>query len=256
MCVCDTHNNHTHTNIYNAIPCTGRVPLLQAMAHDDMFLTDVCVRLQHYTCSRESFVYQRGERGGRGLRQPAACKRARRWGQQQHADSKSTVEASQLCTQQTHRSHSPRPPPGEVGGDVFILVRGELHVVESDGSTSLFRIPEGTVFGEATVLRHLEVGARAGRRGDALRRRSSPASASAGGALAGWRARHTPLAACTCCTRRDTKKSPPTNTRTAGLHARQAHRQCVVRDALHHAAHRPGGSRECWPSRGDARWLP
>jgi hypothetical protein len=39
----------------------GRVPLLQAMMHDEMFLTDVCVRLQHYTCSRDSFVYQRGE---------------------------------------------------------------------------------------------------------------------------------------------------------------------------------------------------
>ena len=38
----------------------ARVPLLQTMAHDDMFLTDVCVRLQYYTCTRESFVYQRG----------------------------------------------------------------------------------------------------------------------------------------------------------------------------------------------------
>lgn len=38
----------------------ARVPLLQTMAHDDMFLTDVCVRLQHYTCTQDSFVYQRG----------------------------------------------------------------------------------------------------------------------------------------------------------------------------------------------------
>jgi hypothetical protein len=38
----------------------ARVPLLRTMAHDDVFLTDVCVRLQHYTCTRDSFVYQRG----------------------------------------------------------------------------------------------------------------------------------------------------------------------------------------------------
>lgn len=38
----------------------ARVPLLQTMAHDDMFLTDVCVRLQHYTCTMDSYVYQRG----------------------------------------------------------------------------------------------------------------------------------------------------------------------------------------------------
>jgi hypothetical protein len=39
----------------------ARVPLLQAMAHDDMFMSDVCVRLQAYSCTRESFVFQRGE---------------------------------------------------------------------------------------------------------------------------------------------------------------------------------------------------
>lgn len=47
---------------------------------------------------------------------------------------------------------------GEVGGDVFILVRGELHVLDLDQETFLFRIPEGSMFGEATVLRHMEVG--------------------------------------------------------------------------------------------------
>lgn len=41
----------------------SHVPLLQAMAHDEVFLTDVCVRLQQYTSPRDSFVYQRGERG-------------------------------------------------------------------------------------------------------------------------------------------------------------------------------------------------
>lgn len=40
----------------------SRVPLLQAMAHDDMFMSDVCVRLQTYSCTRESFVFQRGEK--------------------------------------------------------------------------------------------------------------------------------------------------------------------------------------------------
>ena len=46
---------------------------------------------------------------------------------------------------------------GEVGGDVFILMRGELHVLDIDNETFLFKIPEGTVFGEATVLQHVEV---------------------------------------------------------------------------------------------------
>lgn len=64
-------------------------------------------------------------------------------------------------------AHQPPPPSiahsypacttGELGGDVFILVRGELHVLDSDGSTCIFRIGEGTVFGESTVLRHMEV---------------------------------------------------------------------------------------------------
>ena len=40
---------------------------------------------------------------------------------------------------------------------MFILVRGELHVLDSDQSTCMFKVSEGTVFGEATVLRHMEV---------------------------------------------------------------------------------------------------
>jgi hypothetical protein len=46
---------------------------------------------------------------------------------------------------------------GETGGDVFILIRGELHMVDMDKETFLAKIPEGGVFGEGTVLRHLEV---------------------------------------------------------------------------------------------------
>jgi hypothetical protein len=45
---------------------------------------------------------------------------------------------------------------GETGGDVFILIRGEISMLDSDG-TFLFKVPEGTIFGEATVLRHLQV---------------------------------------------------------------------------------------------------
>ena len=66
--------NHHHQQVLATLPFelrskilrhlyTGviaRVPLLQTMAHDDVFLTDVCVRLQQYTCSHNSFVYQRG----------------------------------------------------------------------------------------------------------------------------------------------------------------------------------------------------
>lgn len=49
------------------------------------------------------------------------------------------------------------PAAGETGGDVFILMRGELHMVDMDKETFLAKIPEGGVFGEGTVLRHLEV---------------------------------------------------------------------------------------------------
>ncbi len=76
-------NHQRHTQVLANIPfdmrskilrhlyegVIGRVPLLQTMVHDDVFLTDVCVRLQHYTCSGDSFVYQRGggrERAGSG----------------------------------------------------------------------------------------------------------------------------------------------------------------------------------------------
>jgi hypothetical protein len=52
---------------------------------------------------------------------------------------------------------------GESGGDVFILIRGELHMVDMDKETFLAKIPEGGVFGEGTVLRHLEVRACNGR---------------------------------------------------------------------------------------------
>jgi hypothetical protein len=62
----------------------ARVPLLQAMVGDDIFLTDVCVRLQHYTSSRDSFVYQRGavaaakppRRVGRMHETRCVCKRS------------------------------------------------------------------------------------------------------------------------------------------------------------------------------------
>jgi hypothetical protein len=37
------------------------VPLLKQMADDEMFLTDVCIRLQPYNCSANTYVYQRGE---------------------------------------------------------------------------------------------------------------------------------------------------------------------------------------------------
>lgn len=36
------------------------VPLLRNIADDDLFMTDMCIRLQPYTCSANTFVYQRG----------------------------------------------------------------------------------------------------------------------------------------------------------------------------------------------------
>jgi hypothetical protein len=37
------------------------VPLLHRMADDEVFLTDVCLRMQSYSCSAKTFLYQRGE---------------------------------------------------------------------------------------------------------------------------------------------------------------------------------------------------
>ncbi len=45
------------------------VPLLKGMSDDDIFLTDVCIRLQPYSCSAQTFVYQRGEHGCRASNQ-------------------------------------------------------------------------------------------------------------------------------------------------------------------------------------------
>lgn len=39
------------------------VPLLQRLADDDVFLTDICIRLQRYSCGAQTFVYQRGAWG-------------------------------------------------------------------------------------------------------------------------------------------------------------------------------------------------
>lgn len=41
---------------------------------------------------------------------------------------------------------------------MFILMRGELHAMDLDKETMLYKLPEGSVFGEGTVLRQLEVG--------------------------------------------------------------------------------------------------
>lgn len=37
-------------------------------------------------------------------------------------------------------------------------MRGELHAMDLDKETMLYKLPEGSVFGEGTVLRQLEVG--------------------------------------------------------------------------------------------------
>lgn len=39
------------------------VPLLRKLSDDDLFMTDMCIRLQPYNCSANTFVYQRGEHG-------------------------------------------------------------------------------------------------------------------------------------------------------------------------------------------------
>jgi hypothetical protein len=41
-----------------------QVSLLQREADHDVFLTDMCLRLQQYNCPAGTFLYQRGEGGG------------------------------------------------------------------------------------------------------------------------------------------------------------------------------------------------
>lgn len=70
----------------------------------------------------------------------------------------------------THVTHTNTPTPstrrhwltGEPGGDVFILMRGELVQLDVDLATRLGSVAEGSVFGEGTVLRQLEVRRQAG----------------------------------------------------------------------------------------------
>ncbi|KAG2445187.1 hypothetical protein HYH02_008655 [Chlamydomonas schloesseri] len=45
------------------LPTIANVPLLQTMSEDDVFLTDLCVRLQPTHFSADTFVYMRGESG-------------------------------------------------------------------------------------------------------------------------------------------------------------------------------------------------
>ncbi|GLC41041.1 hypothetical protein PLESTB_000949600 [Pleodorina starrii] len=85
------------------LPTVARVPLLQSMAEDDVFLTDLCVRLQPTHFSADTFVYMRGESGA----------------------------------------------------DVYILLQGELQVLSADLGALLYSVPEGTIFGEGSVLRQL-----------------------------------------------------------------------------------------------------
>ncbi|KXZ52320.1 hypothetical protein GPECTOR_10g952 [Gonium pectorale] len=93
------------------LPTIANVPLLQSMSDDDVFLTDLCVRLQPTHFSADTFAYMRGE----------------------------------------------------TGADVFILLQGELQVMASDMTTVLYCIPEGTVFGESSVLRQLADAAESGK---------------------------------------------------------------------------------------------
>ena len=46
---------------------------------------------------------------------------------------------------------------GEPQGDLYILLRGDMHVLDTDRRSFLFKVPEGRVFGEAVALRRIEV---------------------------------------------------------------------------------------------------
>jgi hypothetical protein len=54
------------------------VPLLRNIADDDLFMTDMCIRLQPYTCSSNTFVYQRGEGRVRTTLEPYRCTACRK----------------------------------------------------------------------------------------------------------------------------------------------------------------------------------
>jgi CRP-like cAMP-binding protein len=93
------------------LPTMKEVPLLQRFAEDELFLTDLCTKLQPYRCSADTFVFQKGE------------------------------------------SHD----------EVYILMRGEVHILDDDRKTVIYIIPVGTVFGEGVMLRRHEGDAKARR---------------------------------------------------------------------------------------------
>lgn len=49
------------------------------------------------------------------------------------------------------------PIAGEVATDLYILIRGQLHVVVSDHNTKVVKVAEGTIFGEAGVVLSVQV---------------------------------------------------------------------------------------------------
>jgi len=53
--------------------------------------------------------------------------------------------------------HAWRAYLGEAHSSVYILLRGEMHVLGMDRRSFLFKVPEGTVFGETVALRQMEV---------------------------------------------------------------------------------------------------
>ncbi len=47
---------------------------------------------------------------------------------------------------------------GEHSSDLFILIRGDVYVMDDrDSQTKLVKVPEGSIFGEEGVISHLNV---------------------------------------------------------------------------------------------------
>lgn len=129
---------------------------------------------------------------------------------------------------------------------MFILVRGEVHMLDADGETLLLKVPEGGVFGEGTVLRHMEVGG-------LCAAAPSPAPALASNccchAITGFQSSSRRHAICMALLREGGARAPrkcrPTKS-LPGNPARQALGQCVVRNAVHSAADSSGDWRSSY----------
>ena len=159
------------------LTCCPSPPSPQAMSEDDVFLTDLCVRLQPTHFSADTFVYMRGESGADVfiLLQVGACvcvwcqwwlwvlcSFAVPWTKPCPCHAPAVPLHAPTNTHRTHQpTHTARtnththPPPTHTHTHTSVHAQGELQVLAADQRTVLYVVPEVTVFGEGSVLRQL-----------------------------------------------------------------------------------------------------